>query len=102
MGTSLGWSAKTLSYVDLVCNQGAMVMKGIRLNATKYLRFINGQQEPIAAGFCAYNEHKVTQVTKSTVLDTAKVFELFVRQFVGIELGIPPNDKPVNAIREPR
>jgi hypothetical protein len=88
--------------VDLVCNQGAMIMKGMRLNATKYLRFINGQQGPIAAGFYTHNKHEVTQVTKSTVLDTAKMFELFVRQLVGIEFGIPPDDEPVNAVREPR
>ena len=102
MGTSLGWSAKTSSYVDLVCNQGAMIMKGMRLNATKYLRFMNDQQGPIATGFCTYNEHEVTQVTKGTVLDTAEMLELFVRQLVGIELGIPPDDEPVNAVREPR
>ena len=39
LGTSLGWPAKTPSYVDLVCNQGVMMIKGIKLNATKYLRF---------------------------------------------------------------
>jgi len=42
LGTSLGWPAKTLSYADLDFNQGAMIMKGMRLNATKYLRFVGG------------------------------------------------------------
>jgi len=85
LGTSLGWPAKTPSYVDLVCNQGVMIMKGMRLNATKYLRFVNDQRESATADFCTHSEHEVTQKTKGAVLDTAKVFKLFVRQLVGKE-----------------
>lgn len=85
LGTSLGWLAKTPSYVDLVCSQGVMITKGMRLNATKYLRFVNDQREPVAANSCTYSEYEVTQKTKGAVFDTAKVLKLFVCQLVGIE-----------------
>ena len=85
LGTSLGWLAKTLSYVDLVCNQGVMITNGIRLKATKYLRFVNNQRKPVAADFCTYGEYEITQETKGAVLDTAKMLKLFVRQLVGVE-----------------
>jgi len=85
-GTSLGWPAKTPSYVDLVLNQGAMTMKGMRLNATKYLRFASGQQELVATDFWTYSKYEVAQETKGAVLDTTKALELFVRQLIGVEL----------------
>jgi len=40
LGISLGWFKKTSSYVDVVCNQGIMIIVGIRLNTTKYFSFL--------------------------------------------------------------
>ena len=101
-GTSLGWPAKTPSYVDLAFNQGVMIMKGMRLNATKYLRVVNDQKDPLVADSCTYSKNEVTQETKGAVLDTAKMLKLVVRQLVGVEFRIPPHDEPIDTTREPR
>jgi len=56
----------------------------------------------MSAGFCTHSKHEVAQETKSAVFNTAKPLELFVRQLISVEFRVPPDDEPVNAVREPR
>jgi len=101
LGTSLGWFAKTSSYVDLVSNQGMMTIMGIRLNATKYLK-CGWSVRANLYWLNTYSGYEVTQETKGAVLNTAKMLKLFVRQLVSIKLRIPSDDEPIDTVREPR
>jgi len=58
--------------------------------------------EPMAAGFNTYRAYEVTQETKGAVLNTAKVFKLFIRQLISVELRVPSDDESVDTVREPR
>lgn len=51
--------------------------------------------------FNAHSEYEVAQETKGAVLDTAKMFKLFVRQIVGVEFRIPSDDEPVDTVGKP-
>jgi len=56
----------------------------------------------MAVGFNTYNEYEVTQETECAVLNTAKVFKLFVRQLISVEFRVPSDDEPIDTVREPR